>query len=715
MALKIDQASSIEPRPPQITINASPKVSKFGMKTGFVIPKNKLSGSLVPVYRGTAKTETDTVKEETAKQNQRKTKWGTDLTQDATVRKGRALAYQTRVEQITKQLKAGVLEKEDEDNSSPSPDAARKDKSSIHQDDDQELEMLEFEKREVIGEILKLNPSFKAPLDYKPLMKETSIPVPVKLYPSLNFVSLILGPANNTQKRLEEETGAKIRIKGTKAGSAEKVEITSSDKNDVPVTYEELHVHVSADTFEKVDSAVSLIELLVTPVSANSVTVSAAPSTDSLNGPEQSQPNQGVMQPMARPMQPSFIPQGQFHPYPTPSPTPTQAPWFQPGANPMRPHNNFVPQPNTQFPNNVGPFPSSPQNPSMPQFYNGPRNPPQGSPRLHPPPQNYQWPPQNSQGPPPRMHPMSGPPQPQLTYPGPPFHGQPNNPSMTHQNTNNQPRTTGPGPGQGPGFFPSSQPYPTPIGNNNMNSTPNFPPRPSNHTVTNPNFSFVIHQRSPLPPNPVQQPPPVVSPATATPPLPRPSSGDFTFQPLGSPLAVPRPNNQPSQAPPLQPPPPPQTPPFRPPRPQFGPPQPPNSGLPFPGNQHLNRPPQRFQEFANQAGPPPPRLQPPTPQLPPQMANFHGRYPPQMMNPPPQLQLQHNQSGQMMRPGGGGFSVPNQQYGNNPTFSTGRPILSPSGNQVYDPFSPTSANPAKVRKQEDDPEYDDLMASVGVR
>jgi hypothetical protein len=30
-----------------------------------------------------------------------------------------------------------------------------------------------------VGELLKLNPSYKAPPDYKPLLKEARIPVPV--------------------------------------------------------------------------------------------------------------------------------------------------------------------------------------------------------------------------------------------------------------------------------------------------------------------------------------------------------------------------------------------------------------------------------------------------------------------------------------------------------------------------------------------------------
>lgn len=74
---------------------SSQKVPMFAAKAGFVIPKNKLSGSLVPIYRGDKNPRgSDTFNGESNKQAPRKTKWGPDLTQDAAVRRGRALAYQ---------------------------------------------------------------------------------------------------------------------------------------------------------------------------------------------------------------------------------------------------------------------------------------------------------------------------------------------------------------------------------------------------------------------------------------------------------------------------------------------------------------------------------------------------------------------------------------------------------------------------------------------
>ena len=69
------------------------KLSMLAAKSGFVIPKNKLSGSLVPIFKGPKNPgATGTSKEDSSKQIQRKTKWGPDLTQDAAVRRGRTLA-----------------------------------------------------------------------------------------------------------------------------------------------------------------------------------------------------------------------------------------------------------------------------------------------------------------------------------------------------------------------------------------------------------------------------------------------------------------------------------------------------------------------------------------------------------------------------------------------------------------------------------------------
>ncbi|XP_010940320.1 uncharacterized protein [Elaeis guineensis] len=371
MTTNVDPSSSVEPRRLQSTTSmstsstipaSSPKVSMFGAKSGFVIPKNKLSGSLVPIFRGGGKSEGgNTVKDESSKPDQRKTKWGADLMLDSAVRKGRALAYQTRLEQITQQLKSGALETGDNQGSQSLKHTSNNDSDSHEvENESQKHELLELERREIIGEILRLNPSYKAPADYKPLLKEAKVPIPIKAYPGYNFTVLLLGPESNTQKRLEEETGAKIQVYGTKKDTGEKHEIMQSDIPEAQGAYEELYVNVSADTFEKVDAAVALIELLLTPVSGSSAVVSTNSTSVAGEQKETSSTyimtpvagvNQGIPQPVLVTAQPA-LPQYQ----------PNPAHWYPViSFNALsRPSSGLMHPP---LPNNAICFPQSPANP----------------------------------------------------------------------------------------------------------------------------------------------------------------------------------------------------------------------------------------------------------------------------------------------------------------------------------------------------------------
>ncbi|KAJ0253974.1 hypothetical protein HA466_0115660 [Hirschfeldia incana] len=242
-----------------MTTTSGPKISMFGAKSGFVIPKNKLSGSLIPIFQPGGK-DNGTV----TKLGKRKTKWGPDLTQDVAVKKSRVLAYQKRLDQITQQLESGTHEADD---------ANRETNSDIAQH-------LELEKREAIGEILELNPRFKAPPDYKPVLKEARLPVDVKEHSDFSFLSLIFGPQGDTQKQLEKETGAKVQVFGTKTGG-EKVELSPTDDNEIQTSWQELYFQISSDTYEKVDAAIAVIELLISSVSGNTGAEAAPPSSKS--------------------------------------------------------------------------------------------------------------------------------------------------------------------------------------------------------------------------------------------------------------------------------------------------------------------------------------------------------------------------------------------------------------------------------------------------
>ncbi|XP_010502755.1 PREDICTED: splicing factor 1-like [Camelina sativa] len=256
-----------------MTSTSGAKISMFGgAKTGFVIPKNKLSGSLIPIFqRGTTNKTLEGADKDSGlhlKLGKRKTKWGPDLSQDIGVKKARVLAYQKRLDQITQRLASGTLEVETNRESAL---------ASQNTNDISIAEQLDFEKREAIGEILELNPRYKAPRDYKPLLKEARLPIDVKEHSDFSFLSIIFGSQGDTQKRLEKETGAKVQIFGTKTGG-EKVELSPSHENEIQTPWQTLYFQISSDTYEKVDAAIAVIELLMSSVSGNTA-AGAAPSS----------------------------------------------------------------------------------------------------------------------------------------------------------------------------------------------------------------------------------------------------------------------------------------------------------------------------------------------------------------------------------------------------------------------------------------------------
>lgn len=204
----------------------------------------------------------------------------------------------------------------------------------------------------------------------------------------------------------------------------------------------------------------------------------------------------------------------------------------------------------------------------------------------------------------------------------------------------------------------------------------------------------------------------------ATPRPQQPSSGDFTFQPHRPPNAAYNPQNirHPVQAP--------HSPHMRPmvhnmnsspmhgfQRPQVSSHQMMNQPRPqiptnFAGNSTAPVPPRHPMMPGHNAGVPnmPPRNFAPHP-----MNNSVGPLPPRQM---------HSQENHLAHPPR--FSTPHQHFGNHPA----RPFMGPRGShQVYDPFSPTAVpfNPqmgggnAARMPGESDPEYEDLMASVGVK
>ncbi|KAH7683172.1 splicing factor 1 protein [Dioscorea alata] len=126
-------------------------------------------------------------------------------------------------------------------------------------------ERLTRERQEIISQLIKRNPAFRPPADYRPPKLQKKLYIPMKEYPGYNFIGLIIGPRGNTQKRMEKETGAKIVIRGK--GSVKEGRLQQKrDLRPDPAENEDLHVLVEAETQDALDAAAGMVEKLLTPV-----------------------------------------------------------------------------------------------------------------------------------------------------------------------------------------------------------------------------------------------------------------------------------------------------------------------------------------------------------------------------------------------------------------------------------------------------------------
>lgn len=121
---------------------------------------------------------------------------------------------------------------------------------------------LAAERIKVIEELIKTNPSFTPPADYVKAKPFRVLYVPVKQYPTYNFIGLIIGPRGNTQRKMEEETRCKISVRGKgsiKEGSKGK----TSKFNDYDS--DELHIHIAGETEEDVERCAAMVNSFLTP------------------------------------------------------------------------------------------------------------------------------------------------------------------------------------------------------------------------------------------------------------------------------------------------------------------------------------------------------------------------------------------------------------------------------------------------------------------
>ncbi len=125
---------------------------------------------------------------------------------------------------------------------------------------------LEDERVTLIDKALKSDPNFRPPAEYHAAKRHSrpqeKVYIPKDEFPEINFFGLLVGPRGNSLKKMESESGAKISIRGkgsVKEGKG-RPEQFAGDEED------ELHCLVMADTQEKVDKCVALINKVIETV-----------------------------------------------------------------------------------------------------------------------------------------------------------------------------------------------------------------------------------------------------------------------------------------------------------------------------------------------------------------------------------------------------------------------------------------------------------------
>ncbi|CAL5015593.1 unnamed protein product [Urochloa decumbens] len=176
-------------------------------------------------------------------------------------------ALNARLLEISRLLQSGLpLDDRPEGARSPSPEPVYDNLGiRINTREYRARERLNRERQEIISQLIRRNPAFKPPSDYRPPKLQKKLYIPMKEYPGYNFIGLIIGPRGNTQKRMEKETGAKIVIRG-KGSVKEGKLLQKRDIKPDPSENEDLHVLVEAETQEALDAAAGMVEKLLTPV-----------------------------------------------------------------------------------------------------------------------------------------------------------------------------------------------------------------------------------------------------------------------------------------------------------------------------------------------------------------------------------------------------------------------------------------------------------------
>lgn len=176
---------------------------------------------------------------------------------------------QLRLDEISRSLRTGQVVPPDGQRSPSPPPTYDSHGRRTNTREVRYRKKLEDERMRLVDRQMKNDPNYRPPTEYLMAKKQNAgrptdkVYIPVKEFPEINFFGLLVGPRGNSLKKMERESGAKISIRGkgsVKEGKGRPGHF-DDDEND------ELHCLITADTEEKVQSCVKLINTVIETVS----------------------------------------------------------------------------------------------------------------------------------------------------------------------------------------------------------------------------------------------------------------------------------------------------------------------------------------------------------------------------------------------------------------------------------------------------------------
>ncbi|KAL2312406.1 Branchpoint-bridging protein [Schizosaccharomyces pombe] len=166
-----------------------------------------------------------------------------------------------RLEEITQKLRTGDVVPHHRERSPSPPPQYDNHGRRLNTREIRYKKKLEDERHRIIERAMKMVPGFRAPSDYRrPAKTQEKVYVPVKDYPEINFIGLLIGPRGHTLKDMEAKSGAKIAIRGKGSVKEGKGRSDPSVRGNME---EDLHCLVTADSEDKINHAIKLIDNVI--------------------------------------------------------------------------------------------------------------------------------------------------------------------------------------------------------------------------------------------------------------------------------------------------------------------------------------------------------------------------------------------------------------------------------------------------------------------